>query len=257
VGLLRVHFPKASPEQLWNLSRLIIGSVYLLYFQLAGGASDGGKQVTQTEWDVLLKTGLISEDEKKRLSEFRGFKPFLMQVWAMRSVADKITEEKASGGAPVAIGPFQAQALTVRANCADIVNMMTQPIPFPYYHTLTLMLSLNLLLIAYSMIEFETVMTIPCFFIIVLVCLGLKETAVSLSDPFGGDAVDFETEVSMHATVPSLFVVACEIDAPTSPHFPPTCAQVYMANMLANAKAMISPSADYEPQTLQVAKTRK
>ena len=31
-----------------------------------------------------------------------------------------------------------------------------------------------------SMIEFETVMTIPCFFIIVLVCLGLKETAVAL-----------------------------------------------------------------------------
>ena len=68
---------------------------------------------------------------------------------------------------------------------------------------------LNLLLIAYSMIEFETVMTIPCFFIIVLVCLGLKETAVALADPFGGDDVDFETEV-------------------------------YMAQMLSNAKSMIS-----------------
>ena len=99
---------------------------------------------------------------------------------------------------------------------------MTQPIPFPYYHTLTLMLSLNLLLIAYSMIEFETVMTIPCFFIIVLVCLGLKETAVALADPFGGDDVDFETEV-------------------------------YMANMLANTKAMISPSADYTPLMLPLA----
>merc|ERR1719502_2304822 len=99
---------------------------------------------------------------------------------------------------------------------------MTQPIPFPYYHTLTLMLSLNLLLIAYSMIEFETVMTIPCFFIIVLVCLGLMETAVALADPFGGDDVDFETEV-------------------------------YMANMLANTKAMISPSADYTPLMLPLA----
>ena len=34
---------------------------------------------------------------------------------------------------------------------------VTQPVPFPYYHTLTLMLSLNLLLIGYAMIEFETV----------------------------------------------------------------------------------------------------
>ena len=36
------------------------------------------------------------------------------------------------------------QALALRSCCAEIVNTMTQPIPFPYYHTLTLMLSLNL-----------------------------------------------------------------------------------------------------------------
>jgi len=221
VGLLRVHFPKATPEKLWNLSRHIVASVYILYFQLAGGASDGGKQVTESEWQVLLQTGLISQDEKKKLAEYRGFKPFLLQVWALRSLSDHLVEDKEKG-ASASLGPFQTQALGLRAHCADIVNTMTQPIPFPYYHTLTLMLSLNLLLIAYSMIEFETVMTIPCFFIIVLVCLGLKETAVALADPFGGDDVDFETEV-------------------------------YMANMLANTKAMISPSADYTPLMLPLA----
>jgi len=220
VGLLRVHFPKASPEKLWNLSRHIVASVYTLYFQLAGGASDGGKQVTESEWQVLLQTGLISQEEKKKLAEYRGFKPFLLQVWALRALTDHLqTDEK---GPSANLNPFQAQALALRGHCAEIVNTMTQPIPFPYYHTLTLMLSLNLLLIAYSMIEFETVMTIPCFFIIVLVCLGLKETAVALADPFGGDDVDFETEV-------------------------------YMANMLANTKAMISPSADYTPLMLPLA----
>ena len=50
----------------------------------------------------------------------------------------------------------------------------------------------------------------------------MKETAVALADPFGGDDVDFETDV-------------------------------YMANMLANSKAMISPSADYVSQTLPLA----
>ena len=117
-------------------------------------------------------------------------------MWALRALADQLTEDKEKG-ASANLNPFQAQALALRGFCAEIVNTMTQPIPFPYYHTLTLMLSLNLLLIAYSMIEFETVMTIPCFFIIVLVCLGLKETAVALADPFGGDDVDFETEVYM------------------------------------------------------------
>ena len=46
------------------------------------------------------------------------------------------------------IAAEEQQALALRGHCADIVNTMTQPIPFPYYHTLTLMLSLNLLLIA-------------------------------------------------------------------------------------------------------------
>ena len=71
---------QASPEKLWNLSRHVVASVYTLYFQLAGGASDGGKQVTESEWQVLLQTGLISQEEKKKLAEYRGFKPFLLQV---------------------------------------------------------------------------------------------------------------------------------------------------------------------------------
>merc|ERR1719446_1940187 len=98
---------------------------------------------------------------------------------------------------------------------------MTQPIPFPYFHTLTLMLSLNLLVCGYSMIEFGTFMTIPVFFIVCLVLLGLKETAVALSDPFGGDDVDFA------------------VDA-------------FMAAILSNTKAMISPAADYASTPLKL-----
>ena len=108
VGLLRVHFPKATPEKLWNLSRHIVASVYILYFQLAGGASDGGKQVTESEWQVLLQTGLISSEEKKKLAEYRGFKPFLLQVWALRALSDHIVEDKEKG-ASANLNPFQAQ----------------------------------------------------------------------------------------------------------------------------------------------------
>jgi len=224
-GLLRVHLPKASPDKLWNLSRYMVASVYLLYFQLSGGASDGGKRVTMSEWEVLLQTGLISQEEQKRGDNFRGFRPFLFQVWALRALQEHLAEDKEKGpGASLA--PFQAQVLALRNHCAEIVDQMTQPVPFPYYHTLTLMLSLNLLLIAYSLIEFETIMTVPCFFIIVLVCIGLKETAVALADPFGGDDVDFETEN-------------------------------YMAAVLANCKAIISPAADYAPVLLPIMARKK
>ena len=134
---------------------------------------------------MLLQTQLLSPEEVAKLKGYRGFKPFLCQVWAMRAIADHLAADtqKTAGAA---LGPFQAQALALRGNCADIVNAMTQPIPFPYFHTLTLMLSLNLVMCGYAMIEFGTVMTIPVFFIVCLVLLGLKETAVALSDPFGG-----------------------------------------------------------------------
>jgi len=224
-GLLRVHFPSADAQTLFNLSRYMVASVYLLYFQLGGSASDGGKNVVESEWQVLIQTGLIGGDEADRLKAYKGFRPFLLQVWALNCLKARLaSDDKKAPGA--ALGPFQAEALKLRGFTSDIVDQLSQPVPFPYYHTLTLMLSLNLFLMAYSMIEFETIMTIPCFFIVCMVCLGLKETAVALADPFGGDDVDFETEL-------------------------------YMANMLSSTMAIISPSADFPGVTLPLVSGHK
>jgi len=212
-GLLRVHFPHASSDELFNLSRHCLASVYILYFALSGGASDGGQKITDSEWSRVLQTGLIAQKEMMTLRAFRGFRPFLCQVWGLRALADYIQANKET--APTAaLMPFQKLVLDLRQHCDDIVATLGQPVPFPYYHTLTLMLSLNLLLMAYAMIEFNSVMTIPCFFIICLVCLGLKETAVALTDPFGDDQVDFDTDA-------------------------------FMSNMLEGAKHIISPSAEF------------
>ena len=209
-GMLRVHFPDASVDELWNLSRYVIASVFLLYFQLAKG-SDGGKMITKVEWARLLKTGLVNEHEIDRLRRFSKppVLPWLLQTWGLRALCDKIAEV---GKDAKTLSNFQNTVIKLQVDCRDLAATVEMPVPFPYYYTLTLMLSLNLLLMAYALIEFETIMTIPCFFIIALVALGLKETAVSLSDPFGGEDVDFETEV-------------------------------YMAQMLANAKSMISEDA--------------
>jgi len=60
-------------------------------------------------------------------------------------------------------------------------------------------MQVNLGLLAYALVSWETVLTIPAFFITCLVMLGLKETSIAISDPFGGDAVDFETDQYMAA----------------------------------------------------------
>jgi len=216
MGLLKTSFPRESPERLWNMARHIIASVYVLYFTLGGDASAGGKLITEDEWAVLLEHNLVSGKEKAVLSQYRGFKPFLLQCWGLDAVAQQLASDgfKAPGAAA---GPFQNQAFALRGQCSGIVNSLAQPVPFPYYHIVSLMLNVNLVMVGYALISFDTLLTVPVFLIICLVCLGLKETAVSLADPFGGDAVDFETDV-------------------------------FMASILANAKALITHYTDIKTQ---------
>ena len=195
VGLARVYFPKANGDILWNLSRHMVGSVYLLYFELSGLGSDGGRVITEAEWSVLFRSSLISEAERKVLDKYRGSRFFLMQTWALRLAAEQVAKPDKAVGAD--LRSFEQYALSLRSHGGALSNLIKQPIPFPMYHTLMLMLNCSLTLKAYAMVEACSLMSIPTYFIICFVCLGLKETAVAISDPFGMDAVDFETDVFM------------------------------------------------------------
>ncbi|KAL1518691.1 hypothetical protein AB1Y20_002978 [Prymnesium parvum] len=220
VGLLRVHFPAASAVQLWNLSRLLVASVYLLYFHLAERAAASAKLVTEQEWMLLAHTQLLSDEEVARLKAYRGFQPFLCQIWALRAIMERLEADPRKDPAAV-IEPFQSQVLTLRGHCDDIVTARAQPIPLAYFHTVTLLLSLNLLMTGYSMVEVGTEMTVPVFFVVCLFFLAIKETAVALSDPFGGSDLDFNTDM-------------------------------FLASILSNTKAMLSSSANYVSTTLQL-----
>jgi len=217
VGLARVYFPNANADVLWNLSRHMVASVYFLYFELGGLASDGGRVITEAEWSVLFRSSLISESERKVLEKYRGSRFFLMQTWAMRLAAEQTAmPDKAAG---TDLRSFEQYALSLRSHGGAISNLLKQPIPFPMYHTLMLMLNCSLTVKAYAMVEANSVMSIPTFFIICFVCLGLKETAIALSDPFGMDAVDFETDV-------------------------------FMARIMINTKELISRQANYVPKMM-------
>jgi predicted membrane chloride channel (bestrophin family) len=217
VGLLRVFFNDASPEQLWNLSRHAIASVYVHYFTLAGSASGGGKLMTETEWSVVMARRMLSAEERRVVDSYQGFKPFLLQEWALQTVNEYLaTDAKRTVGAGIA--PFMAQALALRKNCAETVNLLAQPVPFPYFHVINFMLSVNLVLVAYSLTFIDSIMTVPLFFIVCLVLQGLKECAVALADPFGGDAVDFDVDL-------------------------------FLANILSNARALIAKDAAFQPGT--------
>ena len=71
----------------------------------------------------------------------------------------------------------------------------------------------------YALVEADAVLSIVAYFVICTVCIGLKDVAVALSDPFGMDPVDFETDI-------------------------------FMARIMINTKELISRQAVYEPQTV-------
>jgi len=195
VGLCRVYFPHATPDILWNLCRHMVASVYFLYFELGGLTSEGGRVITEAEWSVLFRSSLISANERKVLEKYRGSRFFLMQSWALRLAVDQLGKPETCAGADMR--ELEKHALALREAGSDISNLLKQPVPFPMYHTLMLMMSVNLLVVSYALVEASTIMSVPVFFIVCFVCLGLKETAIALSDPFGMDAVDFETDVFM------------------------------------------------------------
>ena len=48
----------------------------------------------------------------QQVAVYRGFKPFLLQVWAMQTIRDYL-DSGADKAAGAGIGPFQAQALAL------------------------------------------------------------------------------------------------------------------------------------------------
>ena len=105
-------------------------------------------------------------------------------------------------------------------------------------------------------------MTIPVFFVVCLVLLGMKETAVMLSDPFGGDAVDFDcdqaratrrppAEARPHPTPDHRHIMPANtrVAHPATPRR--LCVQ-FMASILNNTRALLSRGADLKPTQLPV-----
>merc|ERR550514_2657647 len=124
VGLCRVYFPTATPDVLWNLSRHMVASVYFLYFELGGLASDGGRVITEAEWSVLFRSSLISQSERKVLEKYRGSRFFLMQSWALRLATDQIAKPGKDAGAD--IRELEKHALALRAAGGTISNLLKQ-----------------------------------------------------------------------------------------------------------------------------------
>jgi len=223
-GLVCVYLPNATQEEWWNVCRHFVASGYIIYFELEA-ASVGGSSIAISEWSILFRLNLVHPDERQIVEDMttagkeNGQASHMMIMWGLEALGVQL-EKKTEKAPGASIAPFQEISEKMRQHGSAIKNQLKQPIPYPYYTTVMSLLGINLMLLAYNFASVNNLWSVPVYFVSALVLLGLKETAVSLTNPFGQDAVDFDVD-----------------------HF--------MGRMMLNVKALLSRQAEYVPQELE------
>ena len=191
----------------WNCVRLMLAAMNILYYSLFG--DDGS--IDKDEWKRIVDRQLLTDKEVAVLKSYKGMKPFLAALWAMEEaralVAEKARVDESlhrdlgQGMRDELIHQqFRQVAFEFRGHCGQIINLLKQPVPFPYFHLLSMMLLIQLLMVAYALAcptDVKAVFSIPVMAIISLVLVGMRSLAVQLSNPFGNDSVDFDIEKFM------------------------------------------------------------
>ena len=197
IGLVRTSLPR-DPISRGNATRHFLSSMHILYYSLHGEDFD------DDEWQVIVDRCLLTPGEVALLRNYAGFKPFLTLTWALEEAQAQVREKTLTDDLGQSIreevvhAQFREVAYKFRGHCGQIINLLKEPVPFPYFHLLNMMLIIQLGLTAYALAtkviwQFGVIMML----IISLVLLGMRGLAVQLSNPFGDDSVDFNLESFM------------------------------------------------------------
>ena len=208
-GITREEELSALKAKQWNAMRFVLTTMHLLYYTLYG--SDDGVGLSTDEWDMMIARNLITETEAEKLAKYAGFKPLVALVWALDEAKNLVGEWSQAETArhrdlgqgmrdEVILQQFREVAFKFRGHCGQIVNLLSQPIPFPYFHLLHVIMLCQLLLLAYTLGTYdglEFYLAIPSMGIITTILIGLRSLAAQLSNPFGDDLTDFPLEAFM------------------------------------------------------------
>lgn len=188
----------------WNAVRYVLGATHVLYYSLFGTGLE------EDEWKIMAKRSLLSQEEIGVLKAYKGMKPFLPCNWALLEVEGILVQSARQSAAAgtvldatrheLILSQFREVIFKFRGHCGQIVNLLKQPVPFPYFHLLNVILLSQLVLLAYGLGTMSNIayyFSIPIMVFVTIVLLGMRGLAVQLSNPFGTDAVDFELEAFM------------------------------------------------------------
>lgn len=154
VSLVKAHSmglaESARVAAQWNAVRLVLAATHLLYYTLHG------ENISEDEWKMIMVRDLLTEAEVSTLKTYKGFKPFIVLCWALELVNQMVAQAKASPNAHaqgqvqvVQVGlhthelimwQFREVVFKFRGHCGQIINLLKQPVPFPYFHLLNVIM---------------------------------------------------------------------------------------------------------------------
>jgi len=192
-SLIKQHMPD-DPDVHWNCTRFMLAAMNVEYYSLCGPGID------EDEWKLIKERNLLTPDECEKVKAYTGFKPFLPVYWALKECRKQLWDEpgETTQSHVLKMQMLEDKALKFRGHTSQIINQLKQPVPWPYFHTLNLILFFTLVTMSYALVACGHIgLTFILLSVYMIAVLGIKATAVQLSDPFGDDAVDFELESFM------------------------------------------------------------
>ena len=95
--LIRSHFDGSPAIVKWNMLRLLLGGMEIQLASLGNSDSGGGKGLDESEWEGIRKHGFLSKNEIATLQKYKGSKPFLRCLGALRSSRGAQDQTQQSG----------------------------------------------------------------------------------------------------------------------------------------------------------------
>jgi len=183
---LRMNISSEAPQHMRLALRYLVSGVILYFCELDG-------VVNQAEWQELMDLSLVSQDEKDYLDK--------LGPQAKRLTLLHWTSDVACGGYRIATQKVklpqnlwrgqQERLMHIRSLQQNILDTLSLPIPFVYFHLLCMMTMINLFFMALAMGVSNSIFGTVLYCFASVITIGIMEVSADLTDPFGNDDVDF------------------------------------------------------------------
>mmetsp|Transcript_90032 Transcript_90032/g.197156 ORF Transcript_90032/g.197156 Transcript_90032/m.197156 type:complete len:381 (-) Transcript_90032:164-1306(-) len=185
-------------------TRYVIVAMVLHFYEMKGRTS-------HVDLAELIGMGLLRDSELTVLRATpSGQRSKAVLAWCSYVATKGCTQANTP---PQALRRCTDLTLLVNASQQEIVDTLSLPVPFQYFHLLSAMITMNLILWAFIMGMNESFFSPLIYFFSSFIFIGMMELSSQLSDPFGIDEVDFPIDQWMRQCT-DMMVEMVETDFP-------------------------------------------